>query len=369
MKKISKLNLKKETGNDKRSYKPDIAVSRRFTSARVNEIYDVIQPILNQYGRSIECSNTSTSHSSPDHWLSRMGLIFDCCSIHLLIDIDRSKSTLFEFEYSNISTYFDKKDIFVTLLDCRPIYSHKPTRIIIYESGNRASTPTLYSNKLKKKLFSSEYVGTDIFVNYSTGMEDRFKHNLERALKRASYVAKKRTQKLVELETKNRSTRSSFHSYRYEYKDYLAFLDAKDFLQLSQSLMQRMQDKIPFYKVKTEIVKTYRANCLKRGVTNRYDFSAWNVSSQYAISEYNTVLSELVESLSSLLMSPRSMTMHYQYLLNFLAFQALEPDDVLHDEYSLTYEFYEQKKILDSNLLYRIYLRIHAFKQSITKRT
>jgi hypothetical protein len=86
-------------------YAPDIqwriAVSRRFHDREAEAFYfDVVFPVLSEEGMVLECSYAADEPSYPDYWTNRMKVILELSDIHVLLDVNPSANTGFEFQMS-----------------------------------------------------------------------------------------------------------------------------------------------------------------------------------------------------------------------------------------------------------------------------
>jgi hypothetical protein len=86
-------------------YSPEIpwrlAVSRRFTSPRVDKIFkEIISPVLRLEGMVLECFFAKDLPEHEDFWVNRMNLILDLTDVHIMIDIDTTPATNYELNKS-----------------------------------------------------------------------------------------------------------------------------------------------------------------------------------------------------------------------------------------------------------------------------
>ena len=306
-------------------------MSRRFSSDIADTVYSIASPILGKFGQPVECRNANDTLSSQEYWIARMGLILDCSPIHFLLDIDRSKSTIFEYEYSNLSTYFDKKDYLVALFDCRPLHVQPPVRIIVQEKGSSHPTPTLYSNKLRKKLFSKSFTGSDIFLYYDQQKVEKFEKNLERALSRASEAVANRYEELAAIGDKELRIRIKHHANRYPYFEEGNFVDARDHFLITRSIMRYIGLGLSVEKIQREIAIRYEENIKNLDEMPSYNFKAWKVRSRKVIGDLNSILTELVNNLYALGEKPRNIKLFVQYVISFVSTKNLNPDFHLYD--------------------------------------
>ena len=78
-----------------------IAVSRRFHDREAEAFYfDVVFPTLSAEGIVLECSYAANEPTYPDYWTNRMKVIFELSDIHVLLDLNPSANTGFEFQMS-----------------------------------------------------------------------------------------------------------------------------------------------------------------------------------------------------------------------------------------------------------------------------
>jgi hypothetical protein len=81
------------------------AVSRRFNNPKVDELYALhIEPVLQRYGIILTCDFASEDAANVDYWMNRMNVVLDLADIHIILDLNRSANTFYEFEFSNLST-------------------------------------------------------------------------------------------------------------------------------------------------------------------------------------------------------------------------------------------------------------------------
>lgn len=82
-----------------------LAVARRFSSPIVDRLYrNLILPVISEEGLVLECSNALDDSSYPDFWANRMRAILEISDMHILIDMETSGNTEFEFQQSRLMT-------------------------------------------------------------------------------------------------------------------------------------------------------------------------------------------------------------------------------------------------------------------------
>lgn len=143
-------------------YAPDIewrfAVSRRFTSPYVNDLYrEYIHPVLLTEGMVLECYYAADTPESENYWVNRMNLILELTDIHILIDIEPTTFTVYEIEKSVRARRLQMRTTLVRNFGERISNYHKllgaPQIIIVKESeDHRPSsqsrrTTTVYLSK------------------------------------------------------------------------------------------------------------------------------------------------------------------------------------------------------------------------------
>lgn len=158
-------------------------ISRRFQVPEVDELTrSIIEPILLEHGLPLTCFYASNNAENPDHWVNRMGFIFDLSDAHVVIDIDRSGNTLYEYEASNLANFSMESSFFHWILGLRCAQKIQSFRIIVHDQPGRykARSPSYFSDPLKVR--ASSFTGSTLLVRYDRAVPDAFRDAFSRAV-------------------------------------------------------------------------------------------------------------------------------------------------------------------------------------------
>ena len=151
------------------------AISRRFSVPWIDALtQEYIEPALARHGLSLTCTWAEDDPNHPDHWINRMGFIFDLADVHVIIDLDRSGNTMYEFEASNLSNYSTDRFFLYCFLGLRSSQKVQQFRIIVHDQSGRykARSPTYFSDPLK--LGRSKVKGSTLLVRYDDREPEAF---------------------------------------------------------------------------------------------------------------------------------------------------------------------------------------------------
>lgn len=159
------------------------AVSRRFNVPAIESLNkDLIEPILELYGIPLTCTYASDDPDHPDHWVGRMGMIFDLSDVHVIVDIERSGNTLYEFESSNMVNHSSQRLFLNWFLGLQCSQQLQIFRVIVHDQEGRyaARSPSYYPDPLRR-LFS-RFRGSTILVRYDRTNPSDFQSSFREAI-------------------------------------------------------------------------------------------------------------------------------------------------------------------------------------------
>ena len=112
-----------------------IGVSRRFRHAEEEKVYfETVEPILQSFGIVLRCDFASDSEHEINFWMNRMNVILDISDVHLLMDFDRSASTFYELQSSNLCCLYGPSASLVWNFGIIPPIVETPLQAIVYKS-------------------------------------------------------------------------------------------------------------------------------------------------------------------------------------------------------------------------------------------
>lgn len=177
------------------------AISRRFRQAAIDEVMEsVIDPVLDEHGISLTCTYASDNVSDVDHWIHRMGLIFDLADVHIVIDISRSGNTLYEFEYSNISLWNSERNYFDWLFGFQCSQPIPAFRIIIHDQVGRynGNSVSYFNDRLRVGRRSAS--GSTLLIYYDRNNISDFKKNFVTSIDKVLSAVKVRNRQCKQRE-------------------------------------------------------------------------------------------------------------------------------------------------------------------------
>lgn len=159
------------------------AISRRFKVAAIDSLArDIVEPALSSLGVALTCTYAEDDPSHPDHWINRMGFIFDLADVHIVFDLDRSGNTFYEFEASNLANFMPSGEHLYWMLGVRCTQRLQPFRIIIHDQPRRymGRSPTYYSDPLRIR--RNRILGTTVLVRFDADALPSFVESFKAAL-------------------------------------------------------------------------------------------------------------------------------------------------------------------------------------------
>jgi len=291
-----------------------IAVSRRFRTREIDTLYKThIEPLLARQGIVLICDFASNDVAELDYWMNRMNIILDLADVHVILDLDRSPNTFYEFESSNLGARSGSGFSLKWNFGISACFLTKPYRIIVHDQRWRYCANSLSYARLGLHSFARAKV-----VRLNRRKPADMESNLSRALQASIEIITKERRKTVDIEQGGGSILKYVMMRGYE-EDALA-LPASNIWQIKSAVARRMAFGRTPADIRDEMFKLTEAKGDEREIQQMRDVKRQIESHSKDILSFNEVIQRFAELSDKVIIDGPQFKHIYQFTKYYFDF-------------------------------------------------